>query len=119
MAATVTLSAGATVLSLAAGVPVTILIPFVGWVYGWPGALAVVAFGAVPAYLFGAWIARRNRSTPTLWCLVAATPPLVFAIWGIGRNAGDPAGWFLFSASATTFFAAFVGSRGPGRRGAP
>ena len=112
MAATVTPSAGArTLAALAVGALVTILIPFVGWLYGWKGALAVVAVGVVPAYLFGAWIARRNSSTRALWCLLSATLPLTLGVWGIGRHTGDPTGWFWLSTAVLTFFAALVGSR--------
>ena|SRR6267143_4195302 len=112
MEATASLRAGANALiALAVGVPVTALIPIVGWLYGWKGAAAVVALGIVPAYLFGFWIARRGHSAHILWCALSSTLPLTLAAWGIVTHAGDPAGWFWLCAAALTFVAALIGAR--------
>src|SRR6266849_2901959 len=114
MDATATPRAAANALvALAVGVPVTILIPFIGWLYGWQGALAVVVLGIVPAYLFGSWIARRGSSTRSLWCLLCSTLPLTLAAWGISTHAGEPAGWFWLAAAVLTFAATLAGSRTP------
>ena len=112
MEATAFPRAGAnTLVALAVGVPVTILIPVVGWLYGWKGTVAVVALGVIPAYLFGYWIARRGNSAQVLWCAVSSTLPLTLAAWGIITHAGDPAGWFWLGAAAVTFVAALIGAR--------
>ena len=46
MEATATPKAAANALvALAVGVPVTVLIPFIAWLFGWQGAVAKVAIG--------------------------------------------------------------------------
>jgi hypothetical protein len=111
MEATATPKAAANALvALAVGVPVTVLIPFIAWLFGWQGAVAVVVLGVVPAYLFGSWIVRRGSSTRTLWCLLSSALPLALAAWGILAHPADSAGWLWLSAAVLTFLAARVGS---------
>ena len=97
--------------ALAVGVPVTVLIPFLGWLYGWQGAVTVVILGVVPAFLFGAWIARRGGSARTMWCLLSSAPPFVLAAWSIIAHPGDSTGWFWLCAAVLTFLAAGMGAR--------
>jgi hypothetical protein len=97
--------------ALAVGVPVTALIPLLRWLYDWQGALTVITLGIVPAFLFGAWLARRRSSARTAWCLLAATPPFLLAAWSILAHPTDLMGWFWLSAAVLTFLAASMGAR--------
>jgi len=97
--------------ALAVGVPVTVLIPFINWLYGWQGAVGIVILGIVPALLFGSWLARRGGSARTMWCLVSAAPPFVLAAWSIAAHPVDLIGWYWLSAAVLTFLAAHMGAR--------
>ena len=98
-------------IALAVGVPVTILIPIVGWLYGWKGVAVMVGLGIIPAYLFGFWMARRGHSAHVLWSALSSTLPFTLAVLGIVTHAGDPSGWFWLCAAALTFLAALIGAR--------
>jgi len=97
--------------ALAVGVPVTVLIPFINWLYGWQGAVVVVVLGIVPAVLFGSWLARRHSSAREMWCLLSAAPPLVLASWSIIAHPADLTGWYWLSAAALTLLAARMGAK--------
>jgi hypothetical protein len=96
--------------ALAVGVPVTALIPLLRWLYDWQGALTVITLGIVPAFLFGAWLARRRSSARTAWCVLAAAPPFLLAAWSILAHPVELIGWFWLSAAVLTFLAARVGA---------
>lgn len=98
--------------ALAVGVPVTVLIPLLRWLYDWQGALTIILLGIVPAFLFGAWIARQGGAR-TLWCLLASAPPFALAVWSILAHPADLTGWFWLAAAAVTFLFARLGAREP------
>jgi len=96
--------------ALAVGVPVTALVPLLRWLYDWQGAVTIIVLGIVPAFLFGAWIARRGSTARTAWCLLAAAPPFVLAAWSILAHPVDLTGWFWLAAAVLTFLSARVGA---------
>ena len=73
---------------------VAILIPFVGWVYGWPGTAICAALSVAFTYVFGLRIARRSRfANAWAWPLVFATAPCLIGTWALLKDVTDPAGW--------------------------
>jgi hypothetical protein len=79
--------------SIVVSIPSAILIPFVGWIFGWYGAIVVIALGLIPAYFFGNWVARRTEISEPLfpYAFGSAVVPMSFALLLAPSNFSDPA----------------------------
>jgi hypothetical protein len=103
-------------MSTAVGAPAAVLVPFVGWIFGWPGVATVIALGFAPAYFFGAWIGHQNSIKLMRYFCAAgsAVVPLGFALWIGGKNVSDPALWAWLAMGFVTFVTVLVAARHSG-----
>jgi hypothetical protein len=90
---------------IAAGAPAPIIIPFVGWPYGWQGVSVLLLLGLVLAYLFGSWIAFRSSYRQTwLGGVLCAIPSLALPVI-VTSHDGDPVTWAWFLSALGAFVA--------------
>lgn len=100
------------VIAFLVGVPGALMVPFVGWLYGWYGLFALAGLSGALAYVHGAWSVRRHNILPVLaLCQLTATVPLMIAVWAIIAYANDPGGWAELIIAATNFCATWAAAQ--------